>query len=109
MVDRNIRKAFALAKKVTEHPDEWPDRFVAIPLDAKLLHQLLTPERIRLLNELREKGPFDSVQRLARHLRRDVTRVSRDLTALEGGGIVRLVRNGKVKKVSATRKPILLI
>lgn len=107
-VRRNLRRAFALARDVVQHPEAYPERFVAIPLEPETVRRLLSTERVRLLRQLRDEGPFDSVGELAEALRREPTRVSRDVSALAGAGLVVVERHGKRKRVRAPRRPIVL-
>ena len=104
----NIRRAFQLMRDVAANPDHFPDRFVAIPLDPKMIAGIFTEERIRLLKEIREQGPFHSVGQLASRVHRDETRVSRDLRFLVDAGLASTRRRGKAKEVSGTNRPIVI-
>lgn len=104
----NIRRAFQLMRDVAAHPDHFPDRFVAIPLDPEMISRIFTEERIRLLKELRERGPFRSVGKLADRVKRDETRVSRDLRFLVDAGLASTQRRGKSKEVRGTDRPIVI-
>lgn len=107
-VTRNIRRAFALVEDVIAHPEAYPEKFIAIPLDDEVLSRLLSRERLRLLRVLRDEGPFDSVNALAAELGRAQSRVSRDLADLQVAGLVSVERRGKSKRVRATDRPIVL-
>lgn len=106
--EERIELAFELAKDVAAHPDRYPDDFVVLPLEPGELTRLLTDARLRLLCELRDRGPYESVTALAEALDRDQSRVSRDLKALSDMGLVLLERTGKAKRVEATDRLILL-
>ena len=106
--ERNLRKTRELARRVAADPDAFPDDFIAIPLDPEIISRVFSPERVRLLKELREEGPFASVNELAEALGREQSRVSRDLNELMSAGLVETERKGKSKRVSAPDKPILL-
>lgn len=104
----HIRGAFDLARRVAEHPEEYPKNFVVVPLDADIMGEVLSGERLRMLRAVREDGPFESVNHLAAHLERDQSRVSRDLARLADAGLVVLQRVGKAKRVAASDREILL-
>jgi predicted transcriptional regulator len=106
-VEKNIKRAFELTRRVAAQPDIFPDRFIAIPLDPELT-SVLSRERIRLLNLLREKGSFDSVNQLAKELGREQSRVSRDLAELVHFGLIEIEREGKSKVIRAQDAPIIL-
>lgn len=107
-MERNLRRASALARDVIAHPEQYPDRFVAIPLEPDPVASLLSRERLRLLRELRDEGPYDSVGALAKALGREATRVSRDVAVLSAVGLVLVERRGKAKRVRAVNRPIIL-
>jgi predicted transcriptional regulator len=107
-VERNIERAFDLVREVADHPDRFPDQFVAIPLDPETLARLFSKERLRLLRVLRDAGPFESIGALADALERDQTRVSRDLVELVHAGLARIERRGKTKIVKASDRAIVL-
>lgn len=105
---RHLRSALQLARALIAHPDAFPDDFIALPLDPEIISKVLSPERIRLLNELRTRRSYASVSKLAEALGRSQSRVSRDLAELSAAGLIRLERRGKAKRVIAYRKPILI-
>lgn len=107
--EENIDAAFDLARAILANPDAYPDDFIVLPLDPDLIAKVLSPERIRLLHELRSDGPYDSVNDLAEALGRDQSRVSRDVAGLAEMGLVKTERDGKSKRVSAPKKPIWLM
>lgn len=109
LVNRNLDRLGAFTRDVIRNPDKYPDDFVAIPLDDELVSSVLSPMRIRLLRKLRDHGPYKSVSALAKSLRRDQGRVSRDLHYLAGSGLVIIERKGKSKVVRAPDKPIILV
>jgi len=106
--ERNIERAFRLMREVAKEPGRFPPRFIAIPLDPALVGTIFTPERIRLLKELRDRGPVESMGSLAGRVHRDQTRVSRDVQFLADAGLVVTERHGKSKRVRATERPIVI-
>lgn len=104
----HIRGAFDLARRVAEHPEEYPKHFVVVPLDPDILKEVLSEERLRMLRAVREEGPFESVNALAARLGRDQSRVSRDLRRLADAGLVVTERTGRAKRVAASDREILL-
>lgn len=87
--------------------DHLPDEFEAIPLHHELIVAVLTRERIRIINHLRQNGPVTSLNELANALGRDRSAVSRDLKYLEGS-LVRIEQKGRRKEISATDRPIII-
>lgn len=107
-MSRSIREAFQHAEKVIEQWDKFPDEFVAISATSPLVARLFSRERRRMIELLRTRGPFDSVDDLAKALDRDPTRVGRDLSPLVEAGLVRMIRRGKRKRVEPTGRPVLV-
>lgn len=107
-VERNLDRAFELAREVIEDPEAFPDEFVTLPLDEELVLHVLTRERLHLLRTVRDSGPFDSITQLADTVDRDPSRVGRDLTWLVEAGLIRLVQHGRAKQVQGTGRKILL-
>lgn len=107
--ERNLDLAFEIARDVVEDPERYPEDFVVLPLEDDLLTRVLTRERTRVLQVLRDHGPYASVRALAQELDRDPSRVGRDLQLLEHLGLVELERRGRAKRVSGTGRPILVV
>lgn len=105
---KEIEDAFDVARQVLEEPGAFPDRFVVLPADAEEIARITTPERLRLLQKLTEKGGYPSVDDLAHDLRRHQSRVSRDLSALEKTGIVRTRREGAKTRIEATSSRVMI-
>ncbi|MGB0652376.1 MAG: hypothetical protein ACPGQL_04170 [Thermoplasmatota archaeon] len=104
-----IRGAFDLFKHAAEHPDTLPGDVMVIPLEMLVASgQGLSRERLRLLLALRQDGPFDSLDAVAAHLRRDKTRLSKDVRFLEGLGLVESQRQGRQKRLAAVARPLLI-
>lgn len=92
---------------IHENLDHLPTDFTAMRLDYDLITSVLTRERIRIINHLREHGPVESLQELADALGRDKTAISRDLSYLEAD-LVKVEKIGRRKRISAPDKPIIL-
>jgi predicted transcriptional regulator len=106
--ERNIKLAFSLFHDAMEHPDRFPDDLLVIPFE-NLVGKAspFSKERLRILAALRDEGS-ESLDELARSLKREKTRVSKDVTYLEGLGLVVCERVGRTKKIKATKRQILL-
>ncbi len=76
-------------------------------LDYDLFTTILTRERVRLVNHLREHGPYETLQELADDLGRDKTAISRDLSYLEAT-LVKVEKVGRRKRIWAPDKPVIL-
>jgi predicted transcriptional regulator len=89
-------------------PGRYPDDLILVPLDTENISRAFSPERVRLMRLVRDRGPFASVGELARSLGRDMTSVSRELGDLVAYGFVAVERHGKQKRVVYRDRPILL-
>jgi predicted transcriptional regulator len=78
-----------------------------MPLDYETITGILTRERIRLINHLRETGPAGSLQELADALGRDKAAVSRDVSYLTGT-FLEEERTGRTRRISAPKKPLII-
>lgn len=103
-----IDEAFKFSEHVVEEFDQYPDEFIAIPMTSELAGKLFTEARRRLLEDLRSHGEHESVAALAACVKRDPTRVGRDLQPLIDVGLVRAKPFGKTKRLSATNRPVIL-
>ena len=103
---RGIARAFEIVGDMIEHPEKYDEHAVVIAPDQ--VAEVFTPERARLHMVLQERGLVESVSKLADLLGRPVSAVSRDVTYLEGFGLLRLERRGKEKRVVAERKPVIV-
>lgn len=103
---RGIARAFEIVDDMIEHPEKYDEHAIVIAPDQ--VAEVFTPERARLLMTVRQAGEVESVSMLAILLDRPISAVSRDVTYLEGFGLLRLVRDGKGKRVVAERKPVIV-
>jgi|SRR3990170_1721297 len=95
---RRIDQAFAFVERVLEHPDRYPDEAILFLLDPAEIASVVTKERLRLLREL-SGGDRPSIFDLARSLGRDVSRVRKDLLALERLDLVTFTKSGNRVRV----------
>ena len=107
--DGHAQKALDLVGRMLrdaiQHPGLYPDRLTVIILEENMIRKVLTPERLKLLRTLRRQK-VESIQELARILKRPVASVSRDLKLLETYGFIRLDRNGRTKRPQLTKELI---
>lgn len=106
-MDRTDRMVSRMIDFALEKPELSPSRVLVINLSKGTLEKVLTPSRMELVREIREKKP-KSVGELARLVKRPIESVSRDLGLLENYGLLSLVRTGKVKKPEI-EKDVLMI
>lgn len=92
-MQRRIDEAFAFVERVVEHPDRYPDEAILFLLDPAEIASAVTKERLRLLRELAGRD-YPSIFALARSLGRDVSRVRKDLIALERLDLVTFTKSG---------------
>lgn len=90
-----------------ERPELSPSRVLVVSLSKGTLEKILTPGRIDLIREMREKKP-ESVGELAELVKRPLESVSRDLNILENYGILSLVKSGKTKKPEIEKDMIMI-
>lgn len=103
-----IEKAFDKIHAIVRNPTAFMDSAVVI-IDLDSAHAVFSTERVRLLKRLRDRPQgYASVTALAKALRRDPSRVSRDLDVLEDAGLVVRTRVGKAKRIAYRRGPIVL-
>lgn len=94
--------------KVIRAPEDYPDRFVAIPRSSPLLPKLFSKEPNRILDYLHKHGQVDAIQELADALGRNKSGVSRDVKLLMDVGLVSTTRQGKQKSIQSTEKVVLV-
>lgn len=92
-MQRRIDEAFAFVERVVRQPDQYPDEAVLFLLDPAEIASAVTKERLRLLRELAARE-YPSIFDLARSLGRDVSRVRKDLVALERLDLVTFSKSG---------------
>lgn len=97
----------ALLDQILADPDAFPDDFVVVPRDARILPRLFGRACIRILDEL-ESGPAAGVGELAQRIGRDRTALSKDVHFLADWGLVRLVPRGRHVAVEATARRVLV-
>jgi len=90
---RRIDTAFEFLGRVAEHPDRFPDEAVLFLMDPGEIASALTKERLRILREL-EARAYPSLTALAQSLGRDVSRLRKDVMALERLGLVAFSKSG---------------
>ena len=90
---RRIDTAFEFLVRVADHPERFPDEAVLFLMDPGEIASALTRERLRILREL-EARAYPSLTALAQSLGRDVSRLRKDLMALERLGLVAFSKSG---------------
>jgi predicted transcriptional regulator len=98
-MEQKIVDAFEFIRRVTEHPERFPDTAVLFLTDPGEVASVVTKQRLQLLRTILGKE-HPSILALARSLDRDVSRVRKDLLVLERFGLVHLSRQGN--RVRAT-------
>lgn len=75
----------------------------AVFRDPIMFFKFLSPERIRILDQLRTKERVESLNELARQLGRDPKNVYEDVRALEKRGLVRIERRNRRRSIPHLR------
>jgi len=105
LIEKNIENAFQVIHNAIKNPDKYGDDSIVLLLDDEDIAALFTKERLRLIRLIRERS-FSSISELARKVRRDVSRVKKDLGLLEKHGIVHLTRDKNCVTVHTMTKGI---
>lgn len=103
-----IHDATDFIRRVVDHPEAFPERFVSIPMDPDLIARVLSREKSRLVRHLQEHGAVDSLHALAAALGRNYPSVSRDVSALVEAGLLTTERHGRTKRIIATGRPVIV-
>lgn len=103
-----MKTATDFVRIVIKDPGSYPDSFISLPMDPDLIASVLSRERTRLVQYLERHGPAGSVHALADALGRNYASVSRDLGVLIDIGLVESRLQGKTKRLTATRRPVLI-
>lgn len=79
--------------------------------DSRDFFKYITPERVRLLDELRSGKKFESLNELAKSLDRDPKNVYEDVKALESKGLVKVDRRNRRRSApsSSVRRVVVTI
>jgi len=100
-LDEDREEIVEAFRRVERREEFREEKIVVESLDA--LRRVLTPERLRILQVIRNRNP-SSVYELAKMLGRDRAAVTRDLEVLELLGLVEFEEERKGKRKS--RRPI---
>jgi predicted transcriptional regulator len=104
-IEKNIGKAFQVIDTAIRNPDKYMNDSIVLLVNDKEISYLFTKERLRLIRIIRGRS-FSSISELARVVRRDVSRVKKDLGLLEKHGIVHLTRDKNCVTVHTMTKGI---
>lgn len=105
----DMRRAADFIRKVAKAPaGAYPDSFIAFEWGSPLLLQIMSGEKSRLIEYLKEHGPVESVTTLSQALGRSREAVSRDLHVLVKSGVIIAEQHGKTKTLAASERPILI-
>ena len=104
-IEKNIENAFNIIRNAIRDPDRFGDDSIVLLLDDDEIAALFTKERLRLIRLIRDRS-FSSISELAREVRRDVSRVKKDLGLHEKHGIVHLTRDKNCVTVHTMTKGI---
>lgn len=105
-----VRQAFSLLREAHREPEAFRGDLLVIPLKQLVEGDVepLSRERLRLLMELRDHGPFDSVTELAEALDRPRSRVSQDLEVLGRMNLIARKKQGRRRQVRTAPSKIVI-
>lgn len=104
-----MRRATEFIRKVAKaQAGTYPESFIALEWGSPLLLQIMSGEKSRLIEYLKEHGPVESVTSLSHALGRSREAVSRDLHVLVAAGVVVALQRGKTKTLRASERPIIV-
>ncbi len=92
-MERKIEDAFAFIRRVTEHPERFPETAILFLMDPEEIASVITKERLHLLQALQNRE-YPTIMALAQSLGRDVSRVRKDLLVLERFDLARISKKG---------------
>ena len=98
-----------IAHYMVDHAEAFREPMIIVPIEQLALDAVLSPERVRLLQEVRAHGPFERLDDLAAALGRSKARTSQDVAMLERHGMLICKRAGRTKRIAADPRPILLV
>lgn len=107
IMDKRIEEAFDIIEDMVENPDTYADDSIIFLLDDREIAQIFTRERLRLIRLIREQA-FASISELARQVKRDVSRVKKDLKILEKHGLIHLSRDKNCVTIHTQTKGIFI-
>ena len=91
-MEKRIEEAFDIIGDIVDNPDKYSEDTIIFLLDDREIASIFTRERLRLIRLIRDKS-FASISELAKLVKRDVSRVKKDLRLLEKHGIIHLSKN----------------
>ena len=107
IMEKRIEEAFDIIEDIVEYPDKYSDDTIIFLIDDKEIASIFTRQRLRLIRLIRERS-FASISELARLVKRDVSRVKKDLKLLEKHGLIHLSRDKNCVTVHTQTKGIFI-
>lgn len=108
-VNERLDLAHDIFQRALADPGAYPEHLIVIPLSLLAEGAVLSPARLETLIRLRKMGGYDRLQDLADDLGRGKHRVSKDISALAGLGLVHKQRHGRQMHIEASGRPIMLV
>ena len=109
LIRENLDLAEAILQRKLKDPKSLPEHALVIPMsllaDGKIP---LTRSRWQLLLQVRNHGKYKRLQDLAEDLGRGKHRVSKDVDALAGLGLLHKQKNGRETMVEADQRKIMV-
>ncbi|MDI6655608.1 MAG: HTH domain-containing protein [Candidatus Hydrothermarchaeota archaeon] len=102
-----IMRFFSKIWSAPEVLDKLPEKSLLLSLSEEEITKIFTKKRLELVRVIKEKHPI-SISALAKLVKRDLTAVERDLKILEGFGVVKLEKEGKIVKPSVEKELLIL-
>lgn len=110
MSDEKWEGVMRFFSKIWADPEmlgKLPEKSLLLSLSEEEITKIFTKKRLELVGVIKEKRPA-SIGALAKLVKRDLTAVERDLKILEGFGVVKLEKEGKIVKPSVEKELLIL-
>lgn len=109
LVRENLDLASEIIQRKLKDPKAFPDQALIIPMSLLAAGKVpLTQSRWQLLLQVRNHGQYKRLQDLAEDLGRGKHRVSKDVDALAGLGLLHKHKKGRETMVEADRREIVV-
>lgn len=94
---KSLKSFDQFLEKAVDDPDFYPDSVSFVPLGLVKKQNLFTPERVRIIQTMKENDDISSMTELAEKLERPISGVSQDCKKLSLPGLISMEKEGSKK------------